>query len=103
MRAAEAYKAQAIDVAQGEAASFLALYEAYKVAPEVTGWRLYLDAVDQMLRKASRVIVDSSGKGLSSVLPVMSVDGRAVPVINPAQSTSAPAPAQAAQSPRGTP
>lgn len=78
LREAEAYKAQVIDNAQGEASSFVALYKAYKIAPEVTGWRLYLDAVDQMLRKASRVIVDSSGKGISSVLPVMSVDGRAV-------------------------
>jgi membrane protease subunit HflK len=74
LQESEAYKAQVVDLAEGEAASFLAIYKAYKLSPEVTGWRLYLEAVDEMLHRASRVIVDSSGKGLSSVLPVLQVD-----------------------------
>jgi membrane protease subunit HflK len=84
----EAYKAQVVDLAQGEAASFLAIYKAYKLSPEVTGWRLYLEAVDEMLHRASRVIVDSSGKGLSSVLPVMQVDTQRPPIFSNAQRVS---------------
>ncbi|MDR3461888.1 MAG: hypothetical protein P4L76_06195, partial [Beijerinckiaceae bacterium] len=40
-------------------------------APEVFSWRLYLDSMDQVLRRASRVVIDSSGKGVSGVVPYM--------------------------------
>jgi membrane protease subunit HflK len=82
LQESEAYKAQVVDLAEGEAASFLAIYKAYKLSPEVTGWRLYLEAVDEMLHRASRVIVDSSGKGLSSVLPVMPIDAQRAPIFS---------------------
>ncbi len=93
---AEAYKAQVVDLAEGEAKSFLAVYKAFKLSPEVTGWRLYLDAVDEVLHKASKVIVDSSGKGLSSVLPVLPLDPmRAVPGLIPGSApVGATAPVQ---------
>ncbi|MDR3372957.1 MAG: FtsH protease activity modulator HflK [Ancalomicrobiaceae bacterium] len=71
---AEAYKSQVVDLAEGEAKSLQAIYEAYKAAPDVVGWRLYLEAVDELLKRASKVIVDSSGKGLSSILPVLPID-----------------------------
>ena len=94
---AEAYKAQVVDLAEGEAKSFLAVYEAYKASPEVTGWRLYLDAVDEVLRKSSRVIIDSSGKGVSSLLPVLPIDatkGPAAPQPAPGAEVVLPVPAQ---------
>jgi len=100
----EAYKAQVVDLAQGEAASFLAIYKAYKLSPEVTGWRLYLEAVDEMLHRASRVIVDSSGKGLSSVLPVMPIDAQRTPIFsNPARAQPGMQPAPGAASPDPSP
>ncbi|MDR3494105.1 MAG: FtsH protease activity modulator HflK [Ancalomicrobiaceae bacterium] len=89
---AEAYKAQVVDLAEGEAKSFEAIYQAYKTAPEVIGWRLYLDAVDEVLKRASKVIVDSSGKGLSSVLPVLPIDP-----LKGLPSAQSPRPADAAQ------
>jgi membrane protease subunit HflK len=70
---AEAYRAQAVNLAEGDAKNFLSIYQSYTQAKEVTAWRLYLESVDEVLRKSSKVIVDSSGKGASSVLPYMPV------------------------------
>ena len=68
---AEAYRTQAIDQAQGDVATFLAAWNAYREAPAVFAWRTYLDSMDAMLRRASRVVIDSSGKGVTSVVPYM--------------------------------
>ncbi len=70
---AEAYQAQVVNTAQGEAQRFLAVYNAYKQAKDVTAWRMYLDSMDQLLKKSGKVIVDTSGKGLGSVVPYMPV------------------------------
>ncbi len=70
---AEAYKTQVVNLAQGEANAFLAVYGSYEAAKEVTAWRLYLESVDEVLRKATKVIVDTSGKGVASVVPYMPV------------------------------
>ncbi len=68
---AEAYKAQVVAEAKGELQNYLATYAAYGVSPEVVSWRLYLDSVDQMLRKAGKVVIDSSGKGVAGVVTYM--------------------------------
>ena len=93
---AEAYRTQAIDQAQGDVSAFLSAYKAYQQAPEVFSWRLYLDSMDQVLRRASRVVVDASGKGVSSVVPYLPLGDQtwhnpaeAAPLATPA----APAPA----------
>ena len=66
---AEAYKAQTVNLAQGEAQNYTAIYQSYAQAREVTAWRLYLESVDAMLRKSSRVILDSSGRGAMPLAP----------------------------------
>jgi membrane protease subunit HflK len=68
---AEAYKIQVVNLAQGEAGAFLSLLRSYEAAKDVTARRLYQDSVDEVLRKASRVIVDASGKGVSSLVPYL--------------------------------
>jgi membrane protease subunit HflK len=68
---AEAYKAQAVNLARGEAANYTSIYQSYAQAREVTGWRLYLESVDAVLRKSSRVIVDSSGKAIGPLAPYL--------------------------------
>ena len=70
---AEAYKVQVVNLAHGEADAFLPLLKSYEAAKDVTAWRLYLDSVDAVLKKASKVVVDTSGKGVSSVVPYMPV------------------------------
>jgi membrane protease subunit HflK len=68
---AEAFKAQTINLAQGEAQNYTAIYKSYSQARDVTAWRLYLESVDAMLRKSSRVILDSSGKGAAPLAPYL--------------------------------
>jgi membrane protease subunit HflK len=68
---ANAYKEQVVNVARGEIQSFLSVYETYRNAKDVTAWRMYLDSMDQLLKKSGKVIVDSSGKGVSGIVPYM--------------------------------
>jgi len=76
---AEAYREQVIDLARGEAESFLAVAAAYEKHRDVTARRLYLESVDEVLKRAGRVIVDTSARGTGVVpyLPVL--DGAAKP------------------------
>ena len=90
---AEAYRTQAIDQAQGDVSAFLSAYKAYQQAPEVFSWRLYLDSMDQVLRRASRVVVDASGKGVSSVVPYLPLGGHNPAEAAPLATPAAPAPA----------
>ena len=81
---AEAYKTQSVNLAEGEANAFLSVYQSYADAKDVTSWRLYLESVDDLLRKSSKVIVDSSGKGVSSVIPYLPVsEFKPKPLVSP--------------------
>jgi membrane protease subunit HflK len=70
---AEAYRIQVGNLAHGEADAFIPLLRSYEGAKDVTAWRLYLDSVDEVLKKSSKVIVDASGKGVSSIMPYLPV------------------------------
>ena len=95
---AEAYKTQVVNLAQGEANAFLSVYGSYQAAKEVTAWRLYLESVDEMLRKATKVIVDTSGKGVSSVVPYMPVtESKSRPYVPPALTPPPPGPTRGDQ------
>jgi len=82
---AQAYGEQVINLAQGEAKSFQAVYQSYQASKDVTAWRLYLESMDEVLKKASKVIIDSSGKGVSGVVPYMPMPGEARPKDAPAK------------------
>jgi len=86
---AEAYRTSVVNLAEGEAQSFLAVYASYQASPVVTAWRLYLESVDQVLTKATKVILDTSGKGLASVVPYMPVTEQKAP---PVRAYAPPAP-----------
>ena len=83
---AEAYKAQVVNLAEGEAKGFQSLYASYAKAKEVTAWRLYLDSVDELLRKSGRVIIDTSGKGVSGVVPYMPLSDPEKPAADKARA-----------------
>jgi modulator of FtsH protease HflK len=73
---AEGAKTQAINLAEGEVSSFEALYNTYKKAPAMTEWRLYLDSVDEILKRSPRIIIDAgtkggSGSGVTSILQLL--------------------------------
>jgi modulator of FtsH protease HflK len=64
MQQAEGYKSAAVARATGDARRFALLTEQYKLAPEVTRRRLYLETMQEVLRKVPKVLVDGdSNKG----------------------------------------
>jgi modulator of FtsH protease HflK len=71
---AEAYKTQVIDLATGETSSYRAIQDVYRQAPEVVSWRLYLEGMDDLLRRSKSVLVDVSGKGVGPVQPYAPLD-----------------------------
>lgn len=68
---AEAYKSQAVNLAEGDAQSFLAVYASYARAKDVIAWRLYMESVDEMLKKATKVVINMPGKGAAGVIPYL--------------------------------
>lgn len=58
---AQAYSQQKLALAQGEAASFNAYYEQYKLAPEVTRRRMYYETMEAVLAKTDKTIVETPG------------------------------------------
>ena len=76
---AEAYKEQAVKLAEGDAKGFLSVYSSYVKSKDVTAWRLYMESIDELLKKASKVIVDTTGKGVSSVTPYMAIGEKEKP------------------------
>jgi len=69
---AEAYEKEVVDRAQGQADRFESILAAYKLAPDVTRQRMYLEAMEQVLAKVDKVIIDSKVAG--SVLPYLPLD-----------------------------
>ncbi len=68
---AEAYKERVVKEAEGEANRFLAVYETYKVAKSVTIQRLYIEALEEVLRGTQKVIIDSQSSGVPGVIPYL--------------------------------
>jgi modulator of FtsH protease HflK len=64
LQEAEAYKAQVVTLAEGDVARFNSVYTAYAQAPEVTRQRMYIEAIEEIMMKSKKVILDSrSGQG----------------------------------------
>lgn len=66
---AEAYKQEVIARAQGEASRFLAVYNEFKQAKDVTKKRIYLETMEEIMTGMNKVIVE--GKGTQGVLPYL--------------------------------
>ena len=68
---AEAYKDRVIAIAQGEASRFEQVYEQYRLAPEVTRRRIYLETIEDIYGDADKVVLDSdAGSGVVPYLPL---------------------------------
>ena len=67
---ANAYKAQVISEAQGNADRFTALLAEYDKAPQVTRNRLYLDAMESVLSRTSKVLIDTKSDRNLLYLPL---------------------------------
>jgi len=60
-QAAQAYKEGKVNRAEGDAARFEAVAAEYAKAPEVTGTRVYVEAMEQILPQMHKLVVDSTG------------------------------------------
>ncbi|HKX59181.1 MAG TPA: FtsH protease activity modulator HflK [Steroidobacteraceae bacterium] len=67
---ARAYRSRVIADAEGESKRFLALAAEYQRAPAVTRERLYLETMEEVLGKSSKVLVDVKGSGNMLYLPL---------------------------------
>ena len=82
---AEGYSLDRVNRAEGEATRFAAVHAAYRLAPEVTRRRLYLETMQRILPRVGRKLyIDQDATG---ILPLLSLDGAAplrVPNTTPA-------------------
>jgi len=67
--------------AQGEADRFLKLLAEYRKAPEVTRQRLYIDAVQEVMQRSSKVMVDVDSGSNIMYLPLDRIAGQVEPSI----------------------
>ena len=84
---AEGYRAQVVNDAQGEASRFLAVYEEYVKAPDVTRRRMYLETMEKVLGDMNKVILDGvSGEGAQGVVPYLPLNDLNRPAAAPGAS-----------------
>jgi len=67
---AAGYKASAIALAEGEASRFTQVLTQYRLAPEVTRKRLYLETMEQVLSRNRKVFLDVDSSGNILYLPI---------------------------------
>jgi len=83
---AQGYKQTKIAQATGEAERFNKLYVEYKLAPEVTRERIYLDTIESVMMNSTKVLIDVDGGNNILYLPldkIMQQSSSAAPNYNP--------------------
>ena len=75
---ANGYASQLAAVSQGAAAQFDAVYAQYRLAPEVTRKRMYLETMESVLSKVDKTIVEPGS--VNTYLPLPELKKRQVPV-----------------------
>lgn len=79
---ATGYKAEVVNDAQGEASRFLAVYEQYKNAKDVTRERLFIEMMESVLAKTNKIVIEG-GQGGSGVVPYLPLPAIAAPKTQP--------------------
>ena len=67
---AQAYRQEVVARADGDAQRFVAVYNEYDKAREVTTRRIYLETMEDVLRGMNKVVIDQEGGG-SGVVPYL--------------------------------
>ncbi|PWI33147.1 FtsH protease activity modulator HflK [Vibrio albus] len=67
---AQGYSERTINEAHGQVAQFEKLLPEYHAAPEVTRDRLYLDTMEEVYSRSSKVLIDSKSSGNLLYLPI---------------------------------
>jgi modulator of FtsH protease HflK len=75
LQEAEGYKQATIALAEGEAMRFDLVLNEYKKAPQVTRKRLYLQTMENVLGRSSKVFLDAESSGNVLYLPLDKMSG----------------------------
>ena len=67
---AEAYRTRVVSHAQGDTARFNKIYAEYRKAPKVTRDRMYIETMQEIYTKATKVMVDAKSGGNMMYLPL---------------------------------
>ena len=68
---AEGYKAQKVASAKGDVQRFTQVYDQYAKAKDITSERLYIEAIEEVLRNVNKVMIDKNGgPGVVPYLPL---------------------------------
>jgi membrane protease subunit HflK len=57
--------------ANGETQRFVAVYDQYRLASEVTRKRLYLETMEQILSGMNKILIDPSAAGGQGIVPYL--------------------------------
>jgi len=84
IKEAEAYRDQKVAIATGDAQRFVAVYDQYKQAKDVTERRMYLETMERIMKGINKVLIENQG-GVGAVpyLPLNELMRRPVPVEPP--------------------
>jgi membrane protease subunit HflK len=90
---AEAYKAQKVASAKGDIQRFDQVYEEYAKAKDITSERLYIEAIEEVLRHVNKVLIDKNGAGVVPYLPLPELRSGQAPSLpaRPAAPSTPPA------------
>lgn len=89
---AQAYRDRVIAQAQGEAARFTALLQQYRKAPQLTRKRLYLETMSEIYAGIGKVLVDTDKSGVNFTVPLEPLLGAAPTTGTSATPESTPPP-----------
>jgi membrane protease subunit HflK len=68
---AQVYREQALNKARSDAERFNALEASFAADPELTARRLYLDAMEEVLKSAGKIYIDPAGGSASTIVPYL--------------------------------
>jgi membrane protease subunit HflK len=79
LQGAHAYRQEVVARSDGDAQRFIAVYNEYSKAQDVTTKRLYIETMEEVLRDMNKVVIDSSasGSGVVPYLPLPELERRA--------------------------
>jgi modulator of FtsH protease HflK len=87
LQAAQGYRDKVVAESKGEADRFIKIYQQYKLAPDVTRQRMFLETMERVLADTDKVIVDEkAGSGVVPYLPLSEFNKKA-PAQAPAEDS----------------